>query len=105
MTANDTNAKGTTMNAENEYPTIRLRRTEYGYISRDGKYAVVRDTCSDIGSSNNGCYRACWHVHRESPAGERIAKFLDSLKEARVEIACDMEKCPEQHLRRHGINA
>ena len=104
MTANDTNAKGTRMNAENEYPTIRLRRTDYGYISCDGKYAVVRDTCSDIGSSNNGCYKACWHVHRDSPAGERIAKFLDSLGEARVEIACDLEMCPNQHLCRHGIN-
>ena len=89
---------------DNEYPTIRLRRTDYGYITKDGRYAIVRDTCSDIGSSNAGCYKTCWHVHRDSPTGERIAKFLDTLGEARVEVACDMEKCPEQHLCRHVID-
>jgi hypothetical protein len=80
---------------DNEYPTIRLHRTDYGYTTHDGRYAVVRDTCSDIGSSNAGCYKVCWHVHLASPTGKRIAKFLDTLREARVEVACDMEKCHE----------
>ena len=96
--------KDKTMSSENAYPTIRLHRADYGYISRDGKYVVVRDICSDIGSSNPGCYKVCWHVHRESPNGEPIAKFLGSLAEARIEIACDMEKCPDQHLCRHGLD-
>ena len=85
----------------NEYPTVRLTRISDGYATRDGKYRIVRDTFSDIGSSNAGCYKACWHVYR---GDERIAKFLDTLREARTEVACDMERCPDQHLCRHGID-
>lgn len=87
------------------YPVVRLHRTEYGYVSRDGKYAIVRDDYIDVGSSNAGCYRRCWHVHRQSPSGERIAKFLPTLSEARLEIACDIDSCAQQHLCRHGIDA
>jgi hypothetical protein len=72
----------------NEYPTVRLTRTSDGYAACDGKYRIVRDTCSDISSSNAGCYKACWHVYR---GDVRIAKFLDTLREARAEVACDIE--------------
>ena len=85
----------------NEYPTVRLTRTSEGYATRDGKYRIVRDTFSDIGSSNAGCYKACWHVYR---GDERIGKFLDTLREARTEVACDMEQCPDAHTCRHGID-
>lgn len=87
--------------SENEYPTVRLVKDGEGYKTRCGKYRIVRDTCSDIGSSNAGCYKTCWHVYRGS---ERIAKFLDTLREARTEVACDMERCQAQHLCRHGID-
>lgn len=87
------------MNGEN-YPTIKLTKTAEGYASRCGMYRIVRDTMSDIGSSNNGCYKSCWHVYRGS---ERIAKFLDTLREARLEVACDIENCNEQACR-HGID-
>jgi hypothetical protein len=81
--------------------TVRLTRTAEGYATKDGKYQIVRDTVSDIGSSNAGCYKSCWNVFR---GGVRIAKFLDTLREARTEVACDMELCPDQHLCRHGID-
>jgi hypothetical protein len=34
--------------------TVRLARTAEGYATKDGKYQIVRDTVSDIGSSNAG---------------------------------------------------
>ncbi len=70
------------------YPAVRLKRTPKGYATFDGRYTVERDEVSDIGSSNAGCYKPCWHVFKN---GVRIAKFLDTLREARTEIACAIE--------------
>lgn len=85
----------------NEYPTVRLTKINEGYATRDGKYRIVRDTFSDIGSSNAGCYKACWHVFR---GDVRIAKFIETLAEARTEIACDIELWFGGDLCRHGID-
>jgi hypothetical protein len=57
------------------YPTVKLKKTVSGYATKDGRYTAERDTVSDIGSSNAGCYKPCWHVFRD---GVRIAKFLDT---------------------------
>lgn len=82
------------MSSEDNYPTIRLRRTESGYETRDGKYRVIRDTFSDIGSSNAGCYKPCFHVYSVDADGNEspVMRFCQTLAEARVEIVCDIEK-------------
>lgn len=74
--------------SEHDYPHVKLRRTAEGYETTCGTYRIVRDTCSDIGG-NNGCYRTCWNVFR---GNEQIAKFVDLLREARTEVACDIEE-------------
>lgn len=77
------------------YPTISLKRAPDGYVTHDGRYKVVRDTFSDIGSSNRGCYKPCFHVYRVSEEGSNLTavhRFCETLREARIEIVCDIEK-------------
>lgn len=79
------------MSHADEYPTVRLRRIEGGYTTHDGAYRVVRDTFASIAYC--GCRKKCFHVYRVSPnIGETpVARFCETLREARLEIACDVE--------------